>query len=310
MKVSVAPDSRVEAVRRFGRFYTRRIGALQDSFLSSPFPLPVARLIYEIAQHEQTTATELAGELGLDLGYVSRLLRGLQEGGVLRKRASDTDGRVTLLSLTEAGRKAFAKLNAASRSQVERMLDRMNQSDQERLVEAMTTIEKLLDAVPEQRAALTLRAPRPGDMGWVVERHGALYDLEYGWDQRFEALVAEIVAQFVQTFDPARERCWIAERNGEKVGCVFLVRKSDAEAQLRLLLVEPKARGLGLGNRLVTECTTFARQAGYRSIILWTNDVLHAARHLYEREGYRLVKEERHRSFGHELVGQFWRLEL
>jgi len=260
----------VQSVRRFGRFYTRHIGALQDTWLESSYALPVARLIYEIAQHEQTSASALAEELGLDTGYVSRLLRRLHEQGIVDKQPSADDGRVTVLSLTESGKEAFAKLNAASQGQVESMLNPLSVTDRQRLVEAMGVIEQLLAAPPERRVPFILRPPRPGDMGWVVQRHGELYNREYGWDEQCEALIAEIVARFIQNLDSKRERCWIAEREGENVGCIFLVRKSDTVAQLRLLLVEPSARGLGIGKRLVHECTRFARQVGYRSIILWT----------------------------------------
>ncbi len=301
---------RVAAVRRFGRFYTRQIGVLQEGLLQSPFSLTAARLIYELAHHEQSSASELGEELDLDPGYVSRLLRQLHEQGIVEKKPSGEDGRVTLLSLTQDGQEAFAKLNAASRSQVEQMLTELSEADQQRLVQAMETIQRLLGAQAEHKVSYILRPHQPGDMGWVVQRHGVLYNLEYGWGEQFEALVAEIVASFIQNFDPKRERCWIAEKDGENVGSVFLVRKSELEAQLRLLLVEPKARGLGIGKRLVSECTRFAMQVGYQKIILWTNDVLHAARHIYELEGYRLVREESHHSFGHDLVGQFWELEL
>lgn len=307
------PDHRVqriEAVRRFSRFYTRRIGVLREGLLDSPFSLTTARLIYELAHHEETSATALAEELALDPGYVSRLLRRLHEQGLLEKRRSADDGRVTLLSLTQAGEDAFSQLNAASQSQVEGMLSALSETDQERLVRAMDTIQRLLGAQPEHKVPYILRPHQPGDMGWVVGRHAVLYNREYGWDEGFEALVAEIVAKFIQNFDPKGERCWIAEKEGENVGSVFLVRKSESVAQLRLLLVEPQARGLGIGKRLVGECTRFARQVGYRTITLWTNDVLHAARHLYELEGYRLAREEPHHSFGHDLVGQFWELEL
>ncbi len=299
-----------EAVRRFGRFYTRHIGALQEGLLESPYPLQIARLIYEIAQHEQTSATELGDVLGLDPGYISRLIRRLHEEGIVAKEPSAEDGRVTVLSLTEAGNDAFAKLNAASQSQAERMLGALSDTDQHRLVQAMSAIEHLLSAQREDGLAFILRPHQLGDMGWVVQRHAILYNREYKWDEQFEGLVAEIVARFIQNFDPKRERCWIAERDGENVGCVFLVSKSELVAQLRLLLVEPKARGMGIGRRLVTECTRFARQVEYQTVRLWTNDVLHAARHLYEAEGYRLVGEEPHHSFGHDLVGQFWELAL
>jgi DNA-binding MarR family transcriptional regulator/GNAT superfamily N-acetyltransferase len=301
---------RIEAMRRFGRFYTRRIGVLEEGLLQSPFPLTSARLIYELAQHQKTSATELSDELGLDPGYASRLLRQLHEQGLVEKRPSDEDGRVTLLSLTQRGQEEFAKLNAASRSQVEQMLSDLSDADQHQLVEAMATIQRLLGADPEHKVPYILRPHQPGDMGWVVQRHGMLYHLEYRWNEQFEALVAEIVAKFVQNFDPKRERCWIAEKDGENVGSSFLVRKSESVAQLRLLLVEPKVRGLGIGKRLVSECTRFAKQTGYSKIMLWTNDVLHAARHVYELEGYRLIREESHHSFGHDLVGQFWELEL
>lgn len=300
----------IEAVRRFGRFYTRQIGVLREGLLESPFSLTEARLIYELAHHEQTTATELEEELRLDPGYISRLLRRLQKLGLLVKETSDEDGRVKLLSLTEDGQEAFAKLNAASRSRVEAMLADLSDGNRQRLVQAMETIQRILRAEPEHRVPYILRPHDPGDMDWVVERHGVLYSAEYGWDEHFEALVAEIVAKFARNFDPKKERCWIAEKDGENVGSVFLVRTSDSVAQIRLLLVEPRARRLGIGKRLVSECTRFAKQVGYQKITLWTNDVLHAARHIYEREGYRLVKEEAHQSYGGHLMGQFWELDL
>lgn len=303
-------NERTEGVRRFGRFYTRYLGVLEEGLLESPFPLPEARLIYEIAHHERTTATELAAELSLDHGYVSRLLSRLHERGVVQKETSPEDGRVTLLSLTQEGQSQFGKLNGASKKQVERILERLSDADQQRLIQAMGTIESLLGAEPENRVPYLLRPHQPGDMGWVVHRHGVVYNREYGWDEDFEALVAEIVAHFIQNFDAKRERCWIAEKDGSNVGSVFLVRQADAVAQLRLLFVEPQARGMGIGQRLVAECTRFARQAGYEKIMLWTNDCLHAARRIYEREGYRLGREEAHHSFGHDLVGQFWELDL
>jgi DNA-binding MarR family transcriptional regulator len=277
------------------------LGYLEEGLLKSPFPLPEARLIYEIAHHGETSAGDLGQELCLDGGYVSRLVRSLNEQGIVDKRQSESDGRVTLLSLSEQGMNVFAGLNAASRNQVEQMLEALSDADQQRLVQAMGTIEQVLGAGPEHRVPYILRPHQPGDMGWVVQRHGILYNREYGWDEHFEALVAEIVARFIKNFDSKRERCWIAEKDGANVGSVFL---------LRLLLVEPEARGLGVGKRLVSECTRFARQVRYEKIMLWTNDVLHAARHIYEAEGYRLVKEEAHHSFGHDLVGQFWELTL
>ncbi len=302
---------RVRAVRRFNRFYTRQIGVLQEGLLRSPFSLTEARVIYELAQRDETTATELAGELGLDAGYLSRILRGFHERGLIAKRMFETDRRQTLLSLTAEGRRAFARLDAASRDQVASMLGALSEDRQDRLLEAMGAIETLLGEGPGPPARPpVLRGPRPGDMGWVVHRHGVLYAREYGWDERFEALVAEIVAAFVGDHDPARERCWIAEWKGEVVGSVFLVRRSDEVAKLRCLLVEPEARGLGIGTRLVEECVTFARQVGYRTMTLWTNSVLVNARRLYQKAGFRLVHSEPNRDFGRDLVAETWELEL
>lgn len=301
---------RVEAVRRFNRFYTRQIGVLHEKLLRSPFSLTEARVIYELAHHDKTTATELGHELGLDAGYLSRLLRSFHKQGLIHRQPSETDGRQSILWLTEQGQEAFATLNARSRHEIEAMLNELSPAEQKRLVEAMAVIEELLGAQPEHRVPYILRPHQPGDMGWVVHRHGVLYAEEYGWDEQFEALVAEIVARFIQNYDPKRERCWIAEKDGENVGSIFLVKQSDTLAKLRLLLVEPKARGLGIGARLVQECIRFARQAGYRKVTLWTNNVLHAARHIYEKAGFRLVHEESHHSFGHDLIGETWELEL
>jgi DNA-binding MarR family transcriptional regulator/GNAT superfamily N-acetyltransferase len=303
---------RIEAVRRFNRFYTRQIGLLREGLLRSPFTLAEARVIYELAQRAQTTATELGQELGMDAGYLSRIVRELEGRGLIERRPSDLDRRRQLLSLTDRGREAFAELDTASRGEIEALLVALPVEDQRRLEASMRVIERVLGAGPEPRVPYLLRPPRSGDFGWVVHRHGVLYAEEYGWDETFEALVAEIVADFIRNFDPKRERAWIAERDGENVGSVFLVRHPEREgvAKLRLLLVEPKARGLGIGRRLVQECTRFARQAGYRAITLWTNSVLEAARRIYEREGYRLVHSEPHHSFGHDLVGETWELTL
>jgi len=303
---------RVEAVRRFNRFYTRKIGVLEEGLLSSPFPLTEARVIWELAQRERATATEVGGDLGLDAGYMSRIVRRLSARGIVSRVRSEADGRRQELSLTEAGRAAFARLNAASRTEIEALLGGLAEEDQDRLLGAMATIEGLLEAGPERRVPYILRAHGPGDIGWVIHRHGVLYSREYGWDERFEALVAEVAARFVRNFDAKRERCWIAERDGENVGSVFLVSHPERAgvARLRLLLVEPRARGLGIGRRLVSECTRFARGAGYGVITLWTNSVLHSARRIYEAEGYRLVKSEPHESFGQDLVGETWELEL
>jgi DNA-binding MarR family transcriptional regulator/GNAT superfamily N-acetyltransferase len=305
-------DRRVEAVRRFSRFYTRQIGLLREGIVGSPFTLGEGRVIYELAHHEETTATHLGEELGIDAGYMSRIVRSLHERGIVERRTSPADGRQYLLSLTEEGERAFAELNGASRAEIQGMLDLLPEPDQNRLVDAMHTIEGLLGAQPEHRVPYILRPHRSGDMGWVVQRQGVLYNQEYGWDETCEALFAEIVATFIRNFDPKRERCWIAEREGENAGAVFLMTHPEREgvARLRLLHVEPKARGLGIGRRLVQECTRFARQTGYHTITLWTNSVLHAARRIYEREGYRLVHEEPHHSFGHDLVGQTWELDV
>jgi DNA-binding MarR family transcriptional regulator/N-acetylglutamate synthase-like GNAT family acetyltransferase len=283
---------------------------LHEGLLASPFSLTEARVIYELAQHEETTATELSTELGLDPGYLSRLLRGFKKQGLIRKRPSTTDGRRNLLSLTETGQVAFATINNRSRHEIGQMLGELSTEDRQRLVGAMQTIEGLLGAEPEHRALFILRPHQPGDMGWVVHRHGVLYAEGYGWDDTFEALVAQIVADFIANFDPNRERCWIAEMNGEPVGSVFVVKASESVAKLRLLLVEPKARGMGLGSRLVEECIRFARLAGYQTLTLWTNSVLVEARRIYERRGFKLVEEESHHSFGHDLVGQNWELAL
>jgi DNA-binding MarR family transcriptional regulator/N-acetylglutamate synthase-like GNAT family acetyltransferase len=304
-------DRRVGAVRRFNRFYTRQIGVLREGLLGSPYSLTEVRVLYELAHRDRPTATDLGQALGLDAGYLSRILRGFQRRGLIEKARSPADGRETLLSLTKKGQRTFAPLDARSSAEIGGLLGRLSPHGQARLVEAMRTIESLLGgAEREHQTPFLIRPHQPGDMGWVVHRHGVLYAQEYGWDERFEALVAEIVATFVRNFDPKRERCWIAERDGEIVGCVFLVKQSKTVARLRLLLVEPKTRGLGLGSRLVSECERFARQAGYRKIVLWTNSVLRAARHIYEEAGYRLVHEERHHSFGHDLIGETWELDL
>ena len=303
-------DRRVGDVRHFNRFWTRQIGVLREGYLESPFSLAEVRVLYELAHREETTASELGEELGLDAGYLSRILRGFEEDHLIHRTPSEADGRRRLLRLTGRGREAFAPLDARSRGEIGAMLGGMSKAGQERLVKAMRTIEGLLGVRPEPVVPYLLRSHWPGDMGWVVHRHGVLYAREYGWDEHFEALVAEIVAKFIQQYDPTREHCWIAERDGEIVGCVFLVRESEEIAKLRLLLVEPEARGLGIGGRLVEECIRFARQAGYRRITLWTNDVLKSARRIYEGMGFRLVYEEPHHSFGHDLVGQTWELML
>jgi DNA-binding MarR family transcriptional regulator/GNAT superfamily N-acetyltransferase len=301
---------RAEAMRRFNRFYTKQIGVLHEGLVQSPFSLTEVRVLFELAHRDRVTASELATDLGLDAGYLSRMLQRFDYCGFLDKSPSPTDGRRTHLRLTPQGRDAFAPLDQRSHDEAAAMLGRFSVAEQNRLLEAMRTIEKLLGPPAASREPYLLRPHQPGDMGWIIHRHGVLYAQEYRWDEQFEALVAEIAAKFIQHFDPKRERCWIAEKDGEIVGSVFLVKQSDEVAKLRLLLVEPAARGLGIGSRLVGECIRFARQAGYKTITLWTNDVLHAARHIYEQAGFHLVDEEPHHSFGHDLVGQTWELTL
>jgi DNA-binding MarR family transcriptional regulator/N-acetylglutamate synthase-like GNAT family acetyltransferase len=309
------PQDRVDEVRRFNRFYTRQIGLLGQGYLDSPFTLAEVRVLYELAHRDSAhrdspMATEIAKALGLDAGYLSRMLAGFRKRGFLARKASEQDGRQSHLSLTAKGRAAFGALEARSQAGVSKMIGRLSPAERNLLTGAMATIEKLLGEPVESKSPYLLRAHQPGDMGWVIHRHGVLYADEYGFDERFEALVAQIAAEFIQKFDAKRERCWIAERDGAIVGSVFLVKKTDRVAQLRLLLVEPSARGLGIGGRLVAECIRFARQAGYRKITLWTQSTLDAARHIYRKAGFRVVKRERHESFGHKLVGETWELSL
>ena len=302
--------TRVDAVRQFNRFFTRQIGLLDEGLLESPFSLTEARILFELAHRERPSAMELCRDLGLDAGYLSRILRQFRKRGLVAQRPSDADGRRHLLELTGAGKTAFANLDARSADDIGALLRALPEDEQDRLVAAMRVVERLLGGRPSGPLPYLLRPPRPGDFGWVIHRHGVLYAQEYGWDERFEALVATIVAGFVENHDPKKECCFIAERDGEIVGSVFLVKKSALVAQLRLLFVEPGARGLGIGSRLVSECIAFARQRGYRKITLWTNSILESARHLYEREGFRKTGQERHRSFGHDLVGETWELSL
>ncbi|HXL52876.1 MAG TPA: helix-turn-helix domain-containing GNAT family N-acetyltransferase [Gemmatimonadales bacterium] len=303
-------EQRVEAARRFNRFYTRTIGVLREGAYKSPFSLTEVRVLYELAHRDQPTATALGRDLGLDAGYLSRILRGFERRGLVLKTRSTADGRQSHLALTAQGRKVFAPLNARSHDEVAALLGGLSSAAQGRLVGAMQTIERLLGDREEPHAPYVLRSPQPGDLGWVVHRHGAVYAQEYGYDAQFEALVAGIVAQFVQRLDPKRERCWIAEQRGEVVGSVFLVARSKSVAQLRLLLVEPNARGSGLGTRLVSECVRFARQTVYRKVMLWTQSELRAARRLYEAAGFRMVRKEKNHSFGKDLVSETWELDL
>ncbi len=276
-----------ESVRRFNRFYTRQIDILREGILGSALSLAEARVLFELAHREHPTATELVAALGLDPGYLSRILDAFVRRGFVKKRAAGNDRRQRHLSLTKAGRKTFDGLNAKSHGDAAAMLAKLSPAGQSKLIEAMKTIETVLDAKPP--GPVQLRTHRPGDIGWITHRHGALYAQEYGWDEKFEAMVAGIAAKFVENFDPQRERCWLAEQDGNILGSVTLVKKSKTVAKLRLLYVEPSARGLGVGSRLVQECIRFAREAGYRKITLWTNSILLAARRIYEREGFRMV---------------------
>jgi DNA-binding MarR family transcriptional regulator/N-acetylglutamate synthase-like GNAT family acetyltransferase len=301
----------VAAVRRFNRFYTQKIGVLDEGFLNSRFTLAEGRVLYELAHRDRPTASEIGRELGLDAGYLSRILAGFEKKRLLKRAPSPEDGRRYHLTLTEKGRTAFAPLDEASRTEVAALLEPLPEARRQRLVEAMDMIAGSLHprAKAEAPAAL-LRAPKPGDLAWVAYRQARLYAGEYGWNAEFETLAVEIIAAFAKNFDPTRERCWIAERDGEPAGAIFLVKESDTVAKLRLLHVEASARGLGLGKKLVQECVAQARRFGYKKIVLWTNDTLHAARKIYMAEGFRLVKEEKHRSFGHDLTGQYWELKL
>ncbi|MGN6231157.1 MAG: bifunctional helix-turn-helix transcriptional regulator/GNAT family N-acetyltransferase [Trinickia sp.] len=296
-------DDRIETVRRFNRFYTRQIGVLHEHLLDSDFSLTEARVLYELAHREGLTSADLCRELGLNAGYVSRVIARFEKNGLLVKTRSAADARASQLQLTDHGRARFAPLSEASRREVGAMLERLAAPAQRQLVDAMAEIESLLSA-PEH--TYVLRDPRPGDMGWIVSRQAVLYAREYGWNAQFEALVAEIVAKFIREFDPQAERCWIAEKDGKPVGSVFVVRQDEETAKLRLLYVEASARGLGIGHRLVDECLRFARLAGYKKMMLWTNSVLADARRIYEKAGFQLVEEEPHHSFGKDLVGQVW----
>jgi DNA-binding MarR family transcriptional regulator/N-acetylglutamate synthase-like GNAT family acetyltransferase len=309
-KRDVVGDDEVKRVRRFNRFYTRHIGLLEEGLLKSEFSLTEVRILYELASQEGLRAVDVTRQLGLDTGYLSRILKKFEAAGLVERSQSETDGRESILKLTGKGRRTFEPLDRASQDHVAAMLAQLRPEGRLRLVHAMERVEHLLGHADEPGVPYILRPPQPGDIGLVVHRHGVLYAEEYGWDESFEGLVAEISGRFIQSFDIRRERCWIAEREGEVVGSVFLVRDNDEVAKLRLLYVEPAARGVGIGSRLVEECIRFARARGYGKITLWTNDVLVSARRIYEAAGFKLVKEEPHRSFGKDLVGQYWELPL
>jgi len=303
-------ERRISAVRQFNRFFTRQIGVLREGLLHSPYSLTEARILFELGQRNQMTATRLGRELGLDAGYMSRILARLEQQGLLEKVRSEEDGRQFFLCLTAEGREAFALLDQRSRAEVSEMLADLNEEDQQRLLKAMQTIESVFTHGLKFSEPFVLRSHESGDMGWVAHRHGVLYTQEYGWDEHFEALVAQIVSDFITNYNPERERCWIAEMQGEIIGSVFVVQSSDTVAKLRLLLVEPGARGLGLGTRLVEECIRFARRRGYQKLVLWTNSILVEARHIYGKAGFKLVAEEAHHSFGQDLIGETWELLL
>jgi DNA-binding MarR family transcriptional regulator/GNAT superfamily N-acetyltransferase len=300
----------VAAVRAFNRFYTRKLGVLDQQLLKSPFSLSEARVLYELAHREDLAAKEIGTELGLDPGYLSRIIQNFDENGLITRKPLPTDRRQYRLSLTAKGRQAFAKLDRSSQDEINSMLAALPRGDGQRVVQAMAAIERLLGASRGSPRPAILRDPRPGDMGWVVQSHGALYASEYGFDSSFEALVAEIAAKFLSHFDASRERCWIADIDGAQVGSVFLVRDTDDIAKLRLLLVDPAGRGKGLGQRLVAECVAFAKACGYRKITLWTQSILVAARRIYQDAGFVRVASEPHRSFGQSLTGETWELEL
>ncbi|MFL5628954.1 MAG: GNAT family N-acetyltransferase [Ktedonobacteraceae bacterium] len=308
--VTETSQERIGVVRQFNRFFTRQIGVLREGLLHSPYTLTEARVLFELGHRDHVTASDLCRELGLDPGYLSRILARLEQQGLLEKVRPDNDGRQRLLRLTLEGKNAFALLDQRSRDEVSEMLNDLSDEEQQRLLKAMQTIESVLTKGLKYSEPFFLRSHEPGDMGWVAHRHGVLYAQEYGWDEHFEALVAQIVADFINNYNPERERCWIAEMDGEIIGSVFVVQSSETVAKLRLLLVEPKARGLGLGTRLVEECIRFARRCGYQKLMLWTNSVLLEARHIYEKTGFKLVVEEAHHSFGHDLIGETWELVL
>lgn len=297
----------VAAVRRFNRFYTEVLGLLQRTHLESDYSLTEVRLLFELNEHDGATASEIGHKLRLDAGYLSRMLKIFERHGLIVRRRRRTDARQVSIHLTSEGKQTFAHLNERATEQIQSLLEPLRPGERSRLARNLEQVQKALE---REERPVDFRAPLPGDMGWVVERHGALYAQEYGWNSQFEALVARIVADFLEGYRPDLERCWVAERDGERAGCVFLVRKEEGVAQLRLLLVEPWARGMGLGSRLVAECEAFARRVGYRRITLWTNDALVSARRIYEGLGYSLVSEEKHSRFGPEMRGQEWEKAL
>jgi DNA-binding MarR family transcriptional regulator/GNAT superfamily N-acetyltransferase len=310
MEAIMATDrERVEAVRAFNRFWTNRIGALNSGLLDTPYSLTEARVIFELAQGDSMDLAHLRKELDIDAGYLSRLMNRFKEEGLVEAKPSRSDGRRQIVRLTHRGREVFEDLDARTVNQVERMLSDFTEEDQRRFVSALGTIREVFDAAPGQQPYV-IRSLRPGDLGWVVHRHGLIYSQEFGWDESFEALVARVAAEYVERRDESRDNAWIAEVDGHPAGCVFCVKQDEKVARLRLLLVEPRARGMGIGARLVDECIRFAKRAGYEQVTLWTNDVLVSARRIYEAAGFRLIHEGPHHSFGHDLVGQDWLLDV
>src|SRR5215469_3964301 len=302
-------EAQVGVIRAFNRLYTRKIGVV-DGIASSPFSLAEARVLYELAHRQQSTATDIRKELGLDAGYMSRILRDFERRKLVTREQSKTDERQRFLSLTVKGRRAFAPLDERSNREVSAMLKELSPTERKQLVDAVQTVHRLLEDKAETKTPYLLRQNHSGDLGWIVHRQAILYAEEYGWDGTYEGLAAEIVAQFIKDYDSRRERCWIAEKDGARVGAVLVVKASDEVARLRLLHVEPLARGLGIGKRLVEECVRFARRAGYSKMTLWTQSILHAARHLYKQAGFQVVREEQHHSFGKELTAETWELDL
>jgi DNA-binding MarR family transcriptional regulator/GNAT superfamily N-acetyltransferase len=300
----------IETIRAFNRFYTRQLGLLDEGLLNSPFTLTECRVLYELAHRRQPTAAQIGASLGLDAGYLSRILAKFERRKLVRRTQSKHDVRAVHLHLTAAGRKAFLPIEAAARVHIDGLLKPLDTRDVGALTSAMGVVQRVLGGSGLEKEPYRLREMAPGDIGWIVHRQAVLYAREYGWDQTYEALVAEILGAFVKNFDPKRERSWIAERDGQIIGSVFLMRQSDEVAKLRLLYVEPSARGLGLGRHLVDECIRFARAKGYETLTLWTNDCLVSARKIYQKAGFHLVGEEPHHSFGKDLVGQTWDLAL
>lgn len=314
MKNAGPSKHRISAVRRFNRFYTRQIGVLRRTYLGSPYSLAEMRVLYEIAQAGTLgahTATDIGRTLDLDAGYLSRVLRNFEKAGLISRKPSPDDARQSHLALTAKGAKTFAPYEKRSQDDVARMLATLNPADQTKLTQAMATIEELLGEETKAKPSVILRAPRHGDFGWMVSRHAQVYADEYGWGDPFEGLCAQIVADYVNNYDPKTERCWIAEVNGENAGCVMLVKdKEPGTARIRLLLVDPIGRGLGLGTQLTDACVQFAREAGYKKITLWTHSILTAARLIYEKAGFTLTSSEPRHTWGKDVVAEFWDMTL